>query len=206
MKFKINKNLGFTFVEVIVAVFTFAVIAGGVSVFTAYYFKNYSVSFEQNQSVGQVQTALITLTREIREARSAYDGAWPLTQTDDNIFVFYSDITNDGKTDKIRYFLDGNTLKKGVIQPTEVPVSYPPANEKIYIIAGNVDNGSTPIFRYYNGSWPSDTTNNPLTPQNRILNTRLVKIYLRLNIQTNSGSQPFELSEDVQIRSMKDNL
>ncbi|KKP59874.1 MAG: hypothetical protein UR52_C0002G0102 [Candidatus Gottesmanbacteria bacterium GW2011_GWA1_34_13] len=200
------QNQGFTLVEVIVAAFIFVVISAGTAIFSVYFLRNYSFSFEENQAVGQAQNTLTTLVREIREARFAEDGAWAITQADDNIFVFYSDVTNDSRPDRIRYFLDGTELKKGVIEPTAVPVTYPTASEKIYIIADNVDNQSTPIFRYYNGNWPSDTTNNPLTVGQRILNTRLVKIYIRININSNTGALPFEMTEDVQIRSLKDNL
>lgn len=204
MKYK--SNSGFTLVELIVATLIFVIIAGLIAVFTAYYFNNYTFSFEENQTVGQTQTALTSMVREIREIRIGEDGAWPISEAGNNNFTFYSDVTNDGRADKIRYFLDGSMLKKGVIQPTDVPVSYPAANEKIYLIANYIDNDTVPVFRYYNGNWPQDQLNNPLSPAGRVFNTRFVKIYLRLNIQTNSGSLPFELTYDVQIRSMKDNL
>jgi prepilin-type N-terminal cleavage/methylation domain-containing protein len=197
---------GFTLVEVMVAGFIFAAIAVGVAAFSAYYLKNYSYSFEETQSVGLAQNALTSMVREIREARNGDDGAWPIVQADDFTFVFYSDVTNDGKSDKVRYFLSGNNLEKGVIQPTDVPITYPAANEKIYIVASNIDTSGGPIFSYYNGNWPSDVINNPLSSANRILNTRLVKVYLKINMNQNFGAKPFELRSAVAIRSMKDNL
>lgn len=203
---KKNNHQGFTLVEVIVASFLFVLISAGTAVFAVYYLKNYTFSFEENQAVGQAQTTITSMVRNIREARFAEDGAWAILQADDNNFIFYSDVTNDGRPDRVRYFLDGTDLKKGVIEPTTVPVTYPIASEKIYIIASNIYNQSIPIFRYYNGNWPSDTTNNPLAINQRILNTRLVRIYIRININSNTGSLPFEMTEDVQIRSLKDNL
>ena len=199
---------GFTLVELIVSTFIFAIIAGGVAIFSAYYFRNYSFSFDEAQVVNQAQYGMTTLLREIREARSGDNGAWPLVQTDDNTFIFYSDVTNDGRSDRVRYFLNGKTVQKGVIQPTQVPVSYPAQNEVVTNIATNVDTSTGPLFKYYNGNWPGDLVNNPLPASQRQLNTRYVEVNLTINIASTSAGkvQPFKLSSGVQIRSLKDNL
>lgn len=197
---------GFTFLEVIIAVFILSMLIIGLAALVTYYFKNYSFSLEENQSVGQAQSALTRMIREIREARMGEDGSWPIIQTDDNTFIFYSDVTNDGRSDKVRYFIDGTTLNKGVIEPTSPPVTYPDANEHIYQITTNIDISGGPVFRYYNGNWPQDTINNPLSPDNRLLNTKYVLVYLKININPNSGATPFELSSGVSIRSVKTNL
>jgi prepilin-type N-terminal cleavage/methylation domain-containing protein len=197
---------GFTLLELIMAVFLFAIIAGAVAAFSAYYFKNYAFSFEENQSIGLAQTGMTTMIRDIRRIRMGEDGSWPIIDAQDNSFSFYSDVTSDGRTDKIRYFLNGTTLQKGVIEPTAVPVTYPAGNEKFLNIATYVDTSQGPIFQYYNGSWPSDTIHNPLILADRQLNTRYIKVYLRININQNYSAAPFELSSGVTIRSMKDNL
>lgn len=197
---------GFTIIEIMISSIIFTLLVAAVVAFTSFYFKNYSFSFEENLSINYAQYALTAMVREIRETRHGEDGAWPLVQTDDNAITFYSDITNDNRADKIRYFLDGTDLKKGVIEPTMDPVTYPPANEKITIITSKADTTAGPIFRYYDGNWPTDTTNNPLPPANRILNTRFINIYIKIDIATNYGSQPFELSSGVQVRGVKDNL
>ena len=202
---KLNKR-GFTFLELLLAMFIFTSIVGGVAIFAAYYFNNYSFSFEENQAIGLAQTGLTTMAREIREARQAENGAWPLEQTDDNALVFYADVTNDGRADRVRYFLNGTNLQKGVIQPSTVPVSYTAQNETITTVASYVDTSGGSLFRYYNGNWPGDAANNPLTAANRLLNTRYIAIRLKINISSTTKAQPFELQTGVQIRSMKTNL
>lgn len=201
-----QKRAGFTLVEVMVATFIFAIIAGLVAVFAVYYFQSYTFSFEENQSIGIAQSSLTTMMREIREARAGDDGAYTIISAQDNSFTFFSDVTNDGRTDRVRYFLNGTQLQKGVIEPTQVPVTYPSASEQIKTVADFIDTGGSPLFTYYNGNWPADTINNPLTLINRNLNTRFVSIYMRVNINNNYSAQPFELTSGVQIRSLKDNL
>lgn len=197
---------GFTFVEVIIAVFLFSVIVALTAGFVVYYFRNYSFTFEEQQQVSQAQSALTQMIREIRKARLGDDGSWPLVQTDDDVFIFYADVNGDNRSDRVRYFLNGTELQRGVIQPTAVPVTYPVANEVITTLISSVEATSSPVFRYYNGDWPADTINNPLSAADRTLNTRFVKIYIRLNQTDNFGAEPFELSSGVSIRSMKNNL
>lgn len=197
---------GFTFLEVIISVFLFSVIVALVAGFSLYYFRNYSFTFEEQQQVGQAQTALTQMIREIRKARPGDNGSWPLVQTDDSTFIFYSDVNGDNRTDRIRYFVSGTELRRGVIQPTAVPVTYPAANEIVTTLMSSVEATASPIFTYYNGSWPADTANNPLSAAQRILHTRYVKIAVRLNATPNFAANGFELSSGVTIRSMKTNL
>ncbi|MCX8009110.1 MAG: prepilin-type N-terminal cleavage/methylation domain-containing protein [Patescibacteria group bacterium] len=197
---------GFTLIEIILATFLFSSIVGFTAIFFIFYLRNYSFSFEQQQVVSEAQGAITLMMKEIRKIRNGDNGSWPLVQTDDRIFVFYSDVTNDGRTDRVRYFLDGRELKRGVIQPTAVPVTYPPQNEIITTIARFVEATNSAIFRYYNGNWPGDTMNNPLPPSQRILNTRFVEVTLTINPTQNFAAKPFQLSSGVSIRSMKTNL
>lgn len=197
---------GFTLLEIIIAIFIFTAVVVVAAVLSLYYFRDYSFSFEEYRSVSQAQTTLTNIVREIREARLGDNGAWPIVEANDTSFTFYSDVTGDGRTDRVRYFLSGSDFMKGVIEPTAVPVSYPPGTEILRTVTSDVDVGTTPIFTYYNGNWPSDLANNPLVPSSRPLQTRLVKLYLRFNIHPNSGSEPFEMTTSVQIRTLKDNL
>lgn len=197
---------GFTLVETIVAVFLFVGLVGAVSGFAIFFFKNFSFSYEEQQSVNLIHGAVTRISRDIREARTGNQGAWPIISAGDNEFIFYSDVTNDGRTDRVRYFLDGNLLKRGVIEPTQVPVEYPLSQEIITVIASEIDLGGRPLFTYYNGLYPSDMTNNPLPTPSRLLSTRLVTVYLRSNISGNTISDAYEASASVQLRSMKDNL
>jgi len=200
------KHNGFTLLEIILAIFLFSIIAALVAIFGVYYFKNYAFSYEKQQVIGQAQGALTQMIREIRKIRNGDNGSWPLIQTDNTAFTFYADVTNDGRADRVRYFLNGNTLYRGVIEPTAVPVSYPPGNEVITTLARFVEATNSAIFTYYNGDWPADTVNNPLAAPQRILNTRFVEVTLTINPTQNFAAQPFTISSGVAIRSMKTNL
>lgn len=199
-------NKGYTLLEVIIASFIATSLIAAVSLLVVYYSKSFSFSLEEYQALQSAQPTLTQMIREIREARPGDNGAWPLVKTADSEFIFYSDVTGDSRTDRVRYFLENGQLKRGVIEPTAVPVSYPPGSEAITILLTNVNNGITPMFTYYNDAWPGDTLNNPLTLASRTLQTTFVYIYLKIDPNPQSPTQAYELTSGVQIRSLKVNL
>jgi prepilin-type N-terminal cleavage/methylation domain-containing protein len=197
---------GFTVIEILTVIGILSIVLSGIAAFMIYAFQSYSFSFAEYGAVELARSSVTRINRDIREIRTGETGGWPIINASDNSFSFYSDVTNDGKADRVRYFLDGTSLKRGVIEASGSPLSYPAASEKISYAATGVYNGTNPVFRYYNGNWPSDTANNPLPAALRITATRYVTVYLNIKTNPSSTTGAFELTTGIQIRSMKDNL
>lgn len=203
---KRNYGEGFTIIEmlVVVAILSlFALVLLGIQIIISQtqveVWKNYLGANEANSNI-------TALTRELRNTRTADNGAYALVRAQDQEIIFYSDVDNDGQTERIRYTLSGTTLTKGVIEPLGYPVTYPTAQEKVKVVGENIRNGSIPIFYYYNGDWPEDTTNNPLDTPVRLSDTKLMKVYLEINPTANDNRRTFVLESYVQIRTLKQNL
>lgn len=199
-------NKGFTLIELFLGGALILIITAALVVLSTLYFQNYAFSFEETLSINYAQTAVTSMVREIREARYGEDGAWPISQADDYAFTFYSDVTNDNRSDRVRYFVDGTDLKRGITEASLNPIQYELVNEVISIAASSVSTTSGALFTYYNGNWPADIVNNPLIPGTRLLNTRFVRLHVLIDINPNRGALPFELNTSVQIRGLKDNL
>lgn len=91
------------------------------------------------------------------------------------------------------------TLRKGVINPTDYPIEYPADQEDISILSQYVRN-QLPIFRYFDGDGQE------LTAPARLEETKLMRVYLVINVDPNRLPQDFELESNVQIRNLKTNL
>lgn len=88
-------------------------------------------------------------------------------------------------------------LKKGVIEPTGSPIKYPLDKEKISIISSYVRN-VPPIFEYF------DQNGNKIVDYPaRLKDTKLMRVYLVINIDPNRPPQDFELESSVQLRNLK---
>ncbi|OGG08914.1 hypothetical protein A2154_02940 [Candidatus Gottesmanbacteria bacterium RBG_16_43_7] len=201
-----TNSSGLTLIEITLSMSIFGILIVSVVALLIYYLKNYSFSFAEHESVSTTQTAITTMIREIRELRKSQTGSWPIVEALDNSFTFYSDVTNDGQADRVRYFLSGHDLTKGVIEPTGLPAMYVPENEVFYNISSNVQSQGLPLFTYYNGDWPADQIQNPLIPEPRTYQTRFIRVYLRIAGTVASDAAPFEISTGTMLQNLKDNL
>ena len=160
--------------------------------------------FQQGlNSVDEGRKILRPLVGEVRSASPAHNGAYALEVTDDNTLVFYSDIDNDDLIERVRYFLDAGTLKKGVIEPTGSPLGYT-GTEQISWVIQDVANGGAPLFEYFDTNY--DGTTDPLVQPVTTGDVRLIKITIVIDHDPTRPPEPVELTTQMTIRNLKDNL
>ncbi len=200
-----NQN-GFTLIETLVLILVFSLAMGAITSFVYYAYRSSEYNFQQSQAIRNARQGIETMVREIREAQPADDGSYILEKADDQEFIFYSDIDKDTKVERVRYFLEDSIFKKGIVEPTGAPPVYDLDTETISILSSYVCNDDLSIFTYYNGDWPGDEINNPLPTPTRLKETKLIHVYLKINIDPSRAPVDFELESDVQIRKLKDNL
>jgi hypothetical protein len=146
------------------------------------------------------------MVRELREARYGDDGSYILSDAQDQEIIFYSDIDTDNSTEKVRYYLNGTSLMKGVTESSGDPPSYGGAIEVTTLLSPYVRNGATPIFKYFNGDYPGDAVNNPLPTPSRLTDTKMVQVRLLVNVNVFLAPDSLEVISNVQIRNLKTNL
>lgn len=201
MKSKISNNqAGFTLLEMIVSLSIFVMVVG---MATAFFIQSYRINTfgsELDYQVKGARDGLEVMTKEIREAISSDRGDYLIEDTGEQNLTFYSDIDGDGSAERVRYFINGSDLNKGVTDPTGSPAEYLAQNEVITVITGYVNNLTTPIFTYFDGN------NNQLTQPIDKNSVRLIHVCLKIDIKPDQSPQQYNLETDIQIRNLKDNL
>lgn len=162
-------------------------------------YKTYYFGWYQSQAIEEAERGVETMIKEIRKAKRGEDGAYVIEAAEDFQFIFYSDEDGDGETERIRYFVEGNYFKKGVIQPEGVPPVYPPENEKVVVLSQYVIN-TPPIFRYFDGNFQE------LPPPARRTDTKLMRLTLEIDVNPSQPPSSFFLISEAQIRNLKTNL
>src|SRR3990167_2825192 len=145
---KKHKNSGFTLIEVLVSAAILVILAVGFLGLQYIISQNQVTVWRNYLSIEDANFSLSIMARELRDMRQSDTGAYPLEVANDQEIVFYADYDYDGEIERVRYTLSGNTLNKGVTEPTTPPVSYPVANEKVRIVTEIVRNLADPIFYY----------------------------------------------------------
>jgi prepilin-type N-terminal cleavage/methylation domain-containing protein len=201
-----NPQAGFTFLELIISVAIVTVIITGVFLLQDFFYKQQQETIDNYVSVDIANRNIERMIREIRNSRIADNGAYTLEILGDQELAFYCNIDNDPQIERVHYYLNGSVLYRGITEPTSHPITYPAQNEKVTPVAQDISNNVTPIFYYYNGSWPSDTANNPLAANQRATQTRTIGISLYLYNQNKGQQTQYQIQSSAQIRTLKDNL
>ena len=204
-KNKYLKQKGFTLIEVLVTMSVFVVVVFGVAAIINDIFVKSSQQLTSMSNIDQARLALNTFTNEIRNAITGKDGSYPLNQAGDTQIIFFSNYKiSNGQIARIRYYISGNTLYKGITLPTGSPATYNTSSESVYLVATGISTSSQ-IFYYYDGNYTGTTS--ALSQPVNINNVRYIKISLMvLNKITPTDSSTFPIMAGAAIRSIKDNL
>lgn len=201
---KQKNTTGFTLAEVLVSVGIMTIIGLAISTFQKDLFfintgvqDNLSVQLESRQ----VLRKLIT---ELREASPSSLGAYTIAQAGTSTLTFYSNIDSDGYKERIRYFIQGNELRRGVLKPSGSPLVYNTATESVSTIIKNIVNSpSDPIFEYFDENYTGTSTS--LSQPVNVLSVRLVKVTVTVDKDVNRAPGPITVSTQGMLRNLKTN-
>lgn len=204
-KIKSNQS-GFTLMETLVTIFVFSILMLGTTLMMKDIF---SISKQQYGVLTNVNQAIIisnAFANEFRNGAYGANGAYPINQAGDNQMVFFSSaIKNDGTISKIRYYISGNTLYKGITNPGGSPLSYNGQTETITTMSTEMSMGSNPLFYYYDGNY--NGTGNPLTQPVNVNAVKFAKINLTvLKELVQNSTNTFTVTAGASIRNLKTNL
>lgn len=205
---KIFFKKGFTLVETIVAIALFTVGTQATVLLFAKIMRSKAYSMEMGKASFVVSRSISDLTQYIRKARQSDSGAYPIVTADDNDLVIYSDYDKDGSTERLHiYFNDvTDTLYMGVRNPSGTfPITYASGDGETITLAEHIVNTtSDPVFLYYNKNYPGDTEHNPVDTSADVSEIRLVKIFLKINIDPNNAPDNIQQETFVEMRNLSE--
>lgn len=200
---------GLTLVETIVAITLFVVGTQATVLVFSKIMQSKAYSMEMGKASFVVSRSISDLTKYIRKARQSDAGAYAIVSANDNDLVFYSDYDGDGDTERIHIYFDDaiDTLRMGVRNPTGTfPVTYESGDGETFTLAEHIvnDPAMDPVFLYYNKDYPGDIINNPVDTSADVSEIRLVKIFLKINIDPNNAPENIQQETFVEMRNLSE--
>lgn len=195
---------GFGLVEIIIVIGISAIVFMGVFNFGQGIFSFNSSAQKSLGAQAGARRVLKTFTKELRSASPSSLGAYPIVLASTSALTFFSNIDSDIYKEQIRYFLQGRVLKKGVVKPSGSPLTYNMANEQVYTMIEDIQNGATPIFEYFDSTYAGTST--PLTQPVAPTSVRLIRITVKIEKDPNKSQGPLIAETQVFLRNLKDNL
>jgi type II secretory pathway component PulJ len=200
-------SAGFTLVEALVAITFFIFLEIGVTTVIQNMYKNYNQQSAALNNADLARKVTFGFASEIRNSASGNDGAYSLNQAGDSQIIFYSNADSNGAIAKrIRYYLSGNTLYKGIVTPTGNPLTYNLSSEVVSSVETNLVNGTAniPVFSYYDSDYDGNAS--PLAQPVNVNQVKFVKINLAILNQIGKNSVTFTISAGAALRNLKTNL
>lgn len=200
---KINFQKGYSLIELIIVIGVLSLILGIFGAFQADVFSLNRVIQVGINNQYEAKKIIRPFANEVRGAVQSEQGTYALAETTATTFTFYSNIDSAPDIERVRYFLDADTFKKGVIKPSGNPVTYNPVNEQITQVVKNVI--SDEIFTYYDSSYDGTASSSALTFPVNPAEVRLVKIVLTIDDDVSADPPPITVETQVSIRNLKSN-
>jgi len=190
---------GFTLLEMLVVIAILLILAPVLSITIQSLYSSHGSSLSRAFSLTETSSAMKKVVGDVRSAVYGEDGSLPLSTIGTSTITFYCDTDYDGVVERVRYFLDNTTLKKGVIEPTATS-SYPTSNETVATFAEGISNNAngTPVFKYYTA------TSSEVTSSSQIMNVRRVEIQLTGSYKYGSETTETPMKSSASIRNLKE--
>lgn len=203
---QVNLCLGFTLIEMLIAVAIVGIISVAVSNFGRDIFYNNYVTQKALVAEGEAKLSLKKVVAELRTMAPSNTGTYPIESASKNSLVFYSDFDGDNLRERLRYFWSNGVLKRGATKPTGQPYTYATSSESVITAVNGLVNTNQLIFSYYDDSYNGSSTSTPMAEPIDIKNVRLIKIELLVDANPDRSPIPLYISSQVSLRNLKDNL
>ncbi len=193
-----KKQPGYTLVEMLVVVAILLIIVPVLFASINSLYKTHSRTLSRAFALVGTTNSVKEITRGIRAASYAENGAVPIVSIATSSLIMYTDSDYDGKVERVRYYLDNTTIWKGTIEPTATS-SYPENTEVITKLTDNIINNetNTAVFKYYT------STSTEITSTSNILNIRRVSVTLIGSYKFSNEKSEIKIKSSASIRNLK---
>lgn len=204
MIFRNIKKSGLTLVELVLVVGIGSLVALAIYNFAGNTIR-YQDEFRGRLSMlDDVRQVLRPMTSEIRQMQDSSVGGYALELVASDTLVFFSDILPNDYRERVRYFLEDDELKKGVVIPSGNPLAYDLSTEIVTTLMKNVINVT---FRYYDESYSGAIGQGALIHPFPAIDVRMVEVEVSIDDDVKVLPNPLgQISAFAQLRNLKDNL
>lgn len=186
--------------ETVIVLAIIVIVIGALISSILFFYRSNRYALEQSLAINSARIGIEKMTKDIREAAFSDEGSYPVISMATSSFSFYSDVDQDIFVEKVRYFLDGTDLKKGIVNSSGNPLIYDNNNEVISLVSDNVrDNAESVILFSY-----SDTSGAPITNTASTTDLRFVTVNVVVDVNTTRLPNKFTLYSSATLRNVRE--
>ena len=199
-----KNSAGFTLIELLVAMGIFVMIAMAASWLIIHGFRYNAIIWEQLQRQNDGRRVVQNVVDALRKAEESSVGGYAIATAEDYNLIFYANIDDDSMRERIHFWLDDATIKRGILKPSGNPISYSGVEDVVeiahYVV--NIEEND-PLFLYYDESYSG--TEASLEQPVDIPDIRVIRVQLELEKDPTETPEPLHIESMVQVRNLKSN-
>jgi len=164
-----------------------------------YFYRVNRYTLQEEEAINSAQHGMNIVVQALRTASYSNNGAYPVISIAPTQVAFYANVTkNDPLIQQVRFFVQGTSLKEGVIEPSGDPLAYASTSEVITTLSNYVQNltFATSTFTYY------DQSGNLITNMSNYDAMRFVTINLIVDVSTTSAPTSLDLMSSAALRNL----
>lgn len=199
---KCLNDKGFTLIEMMVAIIILVVMMLTITRFFVTLYREQGTDVVRLQSVESAGRAIDNLHSEVRKMNRGANGSYYIASAQAQTLIFYSDVDNDGLTEKIEYILNGTNLERKLTEPGALK-DYSGAPTTT-VVVNNVVNGTDPVFQYYDENYIplASPAPSPLASPVNVTQIKLIEIDFDISTDINKLPGPIHVETKIQPRNL----
>jgi len=194
---------GFSVIEVLVTLMITLIVLPATMSFLVQSYRSYFAVSSHSSVLETTRRIVDSLTHSLRQATTGDNGAYAIVDASAQSVTFYANVDAVADIERVRYFLQGTEIRRGIIKPTGSPATYPPANETVSVVGTMITNGAQAVFTYFDNTFTGSQS--ALTAP---VNPNLVRfVHIRLVADDNTLRLPpaVTVESGTHLRNLKDN-
>lgn len=198
------RKTGFTLIEILIVTGLLVLFLVALSTFGRDLFvfnTRYGLSFSADSNA---KSALKKLTAELRAAESSATGGFLIETAASTSLTFFSDPDDDGTRERLRYFIEDHSLKRGLTEPSGNPPIYASGDEKIQTLIADLLTASS-TFVYFGNGYDGSALSPSLVEPIDVQAIRMARFVFVIQAPSNRAPAPYTVQSEVMIRNVKDN-
>jgi len=132
-----KKIRGYTLIEMLVVIAIIGIIMPAIYLAINALYETHAYTLTRSFALTEATKGVREVIRDVRSAVYAENGALPLVEIGTSTLTMYTDTDFDGRVERVRYFLNGTDVQKGIIEPTSTS-SYPVSTEVVETMAQHI--------------------------------------------------------------------
>lgn len=193
-----NCARAFTLIETVVWVSITTALMLTIVSSVQYFYRTNNYAVEQAAAVSSAQRGIEEMVKTMREAAYSSNGAYPVIAMGTSTFSFYADVDSDPFIERLRYYVEGGSLKRGIIDPSGDPPVYsnPETISSVSDFVRNIDQ-NVATFNFY------DLNGNLMTDLTDIAEVRFIEVTIVVNINPYRLPNQFTLRSTAAMRNLR---